>query len=83
MKLKDKEQKTFMVIEKIVNGEMTRKDAMSELNLSRQQIYRLINLYHSEGKEGFAHKNRGKENSNKKDAKLFVFISILICFTFI
>ncbi len=67
MKLNEKEQKTFLTIEKIVNNKITRKEAMYELNLSRQQIYRLINLYHSEGEEGFIHGNRGKENHNKTD----------------
>lgn len=70
MNLNDKEQKNFTIIKKVVNNEMTRKEAMSELDLSRQQIYRLIKLYHSEGENGFIHKNRGKENSNKKDEKL-------------
>lgn len=70
MELNDKEQKTFMTIEKIINNEITRKEAMYELGFSRQQIYRLINLYHSEGKEGFIHGNRGKENPNKKDENI-------------
>lgn len=70
MILNDKEQKTFTVIEKVVNNEMTRKEASVELNLSRQQVYRLIKLYHSKGKEGFIHGNRGKVNPNKKDDSL-------------
>lgn len=70
MNLNSKEIKTFETIEKIVNGNITRKEAMAELKKSRQQIYRLINLYYSEGKEGFIHKNRGKESLNKKDNKL-------------
>lgn len=70
MNLNSKEIKTFEIIEKIVNGDITRKEAMAELKKSRQQIYRLINLYYSEGEEGFIHKNRGKANSNKKDNKL-------------
>ena len=70
MILNDKEQKTFIIIEKVINNEITRKDAMWELNLSRQQIYRLINLYHSKGKDGFIHGNRGKANPNKKDDSL-------------
>lgn len=70
MNLNSKEIKTFETIEKIVNGNITRKEAMAELKKSRQQIYRLINLYYSEGKEGFIHKNRGKESPNKKDNKL-------------
>ena len=68
--LNDKENKTYEIITKVVHGTITRKEAMCELKKSRQQIYRLINLYHSEGKEGFIHKNRGKSNPNKKDYKL-------------
>lgn len=63
--LNDKENKKYFVIEKVINGTMTRKEAMCELKLSRQQIYRLIKLYYSEGKEGFIHGNRGKNNLNK------------------
>ena len=38
---------------------------MVELNKSRQQIYRLINIYYSEGKQGFIHKGRGKISEKK------------------
>ena len=68
--LNENEQKKYDVIEKVVKGLITKKEAMCELSKSRQQIYRLIELYNSEGKEGFIHKNRGKENHNKKDKKL-------------
>ena len=51
--LNDKENEKYNIIEKVVNGTMTRKEAMCELKKSRQQIYRLIKLYYSEGKEGF------------------------------
>lgn len=67
--LNDKERKKYETIEKAINGKMTRKEAMLELKLSRQQIYRLINLYHEKGKEGFAHGNRDKSNPNKKRQK--------------
>jgi hypothetical protein len=65
MQLNDKEKQTYMIIEKVVNNEITRKDAGIKLNLSRQQIYRLINIYHLEGENGFIHKNRGKESGKK------------------
>ena len=68
--LNDKENEKYNIIEKVVNGTMTRKEAMCELKKSRQQIYRLINLYYSEGKEGFIHGNRGKNNPNKIDDNL-------------
>ena len=68
--LNDKEQKKYEIIEKVINGEMTRKEAMIELNLSRQQIYRLIKLYSSKGQDGFIHGKRGKPNPNKKNDNL-------------
>ena len=68
--LNDKENEKYNIIEKVVNGTMTRKEAMCELKKSRQQIYRLINLYYSEGKEGFIHGNRGKNNPNKINENL-------------
>lgn len=68
--LNDKENEKYNIIEKVVNDTMTRKEAMCELKKSRQQIYRLINLYYSEGKEGFIHGNRGKNNPNKIDDNL-------------
>ena len=63
--LNDKEIEKYNIIEKVVNGTMTRKEAMFELKKTRQQIYRLIKLYYSKGKEGFVHGNRGKNNPNK------------------
>ena len=54
--LNDKEQKTFDVIKKVVTNEMTRKEAMFELGKSRQQLYRLIKIFESEGEKGFIHK---------------------------
>lgn len=65
MELNDKEQFVYEIIEKVVNGLITRKEAMFKLNKSRQQIYRLINIYQSKGKKGFIHGNRGKESKKK------------------
>ena len=59
MELNEKEKNTYDIISEVVNGNITRKEAMIELNKSRQQIYRLINIYHKDGKNGFIHKNRG------------------------
>ena len=67
MELNEKEQKIFDIIDKVVNGTLTRKEAMFELNKSRQQIYNLIKIYNENGKEGFIHKNKGKIPSNKLD----------------
>ena len=68
--LNDKENKKYETIEKVINGFMTRKEASIELKLSLKQIDRLKNIYHSKGKDGFIHGNRGKENPNKKDENL-------------
>ena len=65
MELNEKERKTYETIAKVINGELTRKEAMFELHKSRQQIYNLIKLYNEQGKEGFIHKNKGKIPSNK------------------
>ena len=70
MELNDKETKVYEIIEKVINGELTRKEAMFELNKSRQQIYRLINVYNSKGKSGFIHGNRGNIPHNKKSASI-------------
>lgn len=66
MELTNKENQTYNIICKVVNGDITRKEAMYELNKSRQQIYRLINIYYAEGEKGFIHGNRGKVPYNKK-----------------
>lgn len=63
--LNDKENKKYEIIEKVINGFMTRKEASIELKLSLKQIDRLKKLFITEGKNGFIHKNRGKENPNK------------------
>ena len=67
MELNEKEQKKYEIIEKLVNNEITKKEAENCLNLSRKQINRLVTKFNNEGKEGFIHKNRGKANQNKKD----------------
>lgn len=68
--LNERERKIYQVITKVVNGEIKRKEASMELDISIRQIDRLKMIYQSEGEEGFIHKNRGKSNSNKKDNNL-------------
>lgn len=68
--LTENERQKFETIEKVVNGLITRKEAMYQLDMSRQQIYRLIKLYNSAGKNGFIHGNKGKPNPNKKSKEL-------------
>jgi hypothetical protein len=68
--LNEKERKKYKTIEKVVNGLITRKEAMAELSLTRQQIYRLIIKYSTDGEVGFSHKSKGKLPVNKKDENL-------------
>ena len=49
--LNDKENKKYKIIEKVVNGFITRKEASIELNLSLKQIDRLKKIYHSERRQ--------------------------------
>lgn len=68
--MNEKEELKYTTIEKIINNEITIKEAISILNQSRRNINRLINKYKIEGKDGFIHKNKGKENKNKKSDKI-------------
>lgn len=68
--LNEIELNKFKIIEKVINGKITQKEAMFELQLSRQQIYRLIIKFKNEGKDGFIHKNKGKRPVNKKDESI-------------
>jgi len=70
MKINEKEKNTYNIIKKVISGNMTRKEAMFELNKSRQQIYRLINIYRTEGEKGFIHKNKGNVPHNKIDKNI-------------
>ena len=60
-KMNDKELKKLNTIKKIIESKTTIKEAMNTLNISRQQIYRLIKVYNEQGEQGFIHKNRGKK----------------------
>lgn len=65
--LNDDESKKYKIIEKVINGEFTRKEASDKLNLSLRQIDRLKVNYFVSGQEGFIHGNKGKTNPNKKN----------------
>lgn len=59
--LNEYEQKKYDTISKFVSKEMDIKEVMKILNLKECQIYRLKRIFINEGKNGFAHKNRGKK----------------------
>ena len=77
MELNEKEQKKYEVIEKVVNSQITKKEAESVLELSRKQINRLVVIFREQGKDGFVHKNRGKVSKNKKDLNIINEIEVL------
>ena len=68
--MNEKEEKKYDIIEKVEKGELTRKEASYELNLSLKQIDRLKNIYRSQGIDGFIHKNRGRIPHNKINESL-------------
>ena len=68
--LNEYEQKKYDTILKLVSKEINVKEAMNLLELQEAQIYRLKKKFIIQGKQGFIHGNRGKENPNKKDKNL-------------
>lgn len=68
--MNDKERKKFTVIEKLEKGEISRKEASFELQLSLKQIDRLRKVYQKDGEQGFIHKNRGKISTKKIDKNI-------------
>ena len=64
--MNEKEELKYTTIEKIINNEITIKEAMYILNQSRRNVNRLVNKYKIEVKDGFIYKNKEKENKNKK-----------------
>ena len=66
-----KEEKIkFEIIEKVIQKDKTIKEAQLDLNLSRQQIYRLMDVYRNYGEDGFIHKGRGKTSHRKLNPEI-------------
>ncbi len=59
--MKEIVEQKINIIKKLVSKEITNKEAMVELQRSRQQIYRMTKLYRTLGENGLIHKNNGKE----------------------
>lgn len=72
MNLNEKEKNTYLTIEKVVNEEITKKEAEEIIGKTRRQIDRLIIKYKKEGKNGFIHKNRGKISNKKIDRNIIL-----------
>jgi transposase len=70
MELNSKEKEKYLIIKKIIQGELSKKEAETKLKISRRQIDRLIVKFNAEGENGFIHKNKGKISKNKTPEKL-------------
>lgn len=68
--LSKKEEEKYNVIQKVVDGEYTKQEAIEELGICIRQINRLIKKFEIEGKEGFIHKTKGKESKRKISAEI-------------
>lgn len=68
--LSKKEEEKYNVIQKVVSGKYTKEEAIESLGISIRQINRLIIKFKEEGKEGFIHKNKGKESKKKISFKI-------------
>lgn len=64
-KLIDKEQ-YGLIIKKVINKELTQKEAAFILEITDRQIRRLITKYKENGEGAFVHQNSGKLSHNKK-----------------
>ena len=54
------------IIQKVIEKEITQKQAALKLEITDRQVRRLINKYYKEGEDAFIHKNAGKPSHNKK-----------------
>lgn len=55
------ELKKVLVVEKMIDGQMTNNEGAAVLGLTTRQVIRLKQIYQREGAEGLAHKNRGRK----------------------
>ena len=53
-------------IKKVVNKELTQKEASIKLGISDRQIRRIVTKYKKIGDDAFVHKNSGQPSHNKK-----------------
>ena len=65
LNLNEIELKRIDNIKKVINGELTQKDASIKMGITDRQVRRLITKFKSEGELGLIHKNRGKLSDKK------------------
>lgn len=66
MNLTMKEEHRINVIQKVMDGRMTRGQAGAVLERSERQIYRLLSKARGFGIQGLIHSNKGRESPRKK-----------------
>lgn len=66
MNLTMREEHRINVIQKVMDGQMTRGQAGEVLERSERQIYRLLNKARGVGIQGLIHGNKGRESPRKK-----------------
>ena len=62
---KPSQEKKYQIIKKLAETDGNKKAAAVKLNCSLRTIDRLIQVYKTQGKEGFIHKNTGRPPSTK------------------
>jgi transposase len=68
--LKQKELKQLHVINKVIEGVLTQRQAAEIVSLSERQIRRIMKRIEAEGEKGIQHRSRGKESSRRIPEKL-------------
>lgn len=63
--LNSREQVRLIVLNEVLQGNLTRKEAADALQLSPRQLRRLLATYRHDGAQALAHGNRGRPPSNR------------------
>jgi transposase len=75
--LSEKEHVMYEIVLKVLDGNLTRKQAAARLGVSQKTIGRKIDIFLKEGAKGLAHKSRGSEPINKTDGTLLAQVVLL------
>jgi transposase len=68
--MKQKELKQLHVIHKVLEGELTQREAAEIVSLSERQIRRIAKRISAEGDTGMQHRSRGRESNRRLPKKL-------------
>jgi transposase InsO family protein len=67
-----------MVIQHILSGELTQKEAASLMRLSVRQVGRKVKRYMQDGMQGLIHKNRGRPSNRKAPPSVVSKVLVLL-----